>query len=75
MEQLTEQLAVRDRMRKRLAAQSTPAERLEQMLRLQRLAWDLLRQSPKGYAHFLRRNLKARATAVQPEGNTDAPRP
>jgi hypothetical protein len=75
MEQLTEQLAVRDRMRKRLAAQCTPAERLEQMLRLQCLAWDLLRQSPQGYAHFLRRNLKARAIAVPPEGKTDAPRP
>ena len=75
MDDLSEQLAIRDRMRKRLAAQSSPAERLEQMLRLQRQAWDLLRQSPQGYAHFHRRNLKARAIAVQPESNTDAPRP
>jgi len=75
MDHLTEQLAIRDRLRKRLAAQSTPAQRLEQMLRLQRFAWDLLRQSPEGYAHFLRRNFKARAIAVPRMGNTDAPRP
>jgi len=64
MDHLSKQLAIRDRMRKRLTAQSTPAERLEKMLRLQRRAWDLLQQSPQGYAHFLRRNFKARAIAI-----------
>jgi hypothetical protein len=58
---LTEQLALRDRMRKRLALQATPAERLRDMIRLQQRTWDTLRRSPTGYAHFLARNFKARA--------------
>ena len=62
---LTEQLAVRDRMRKRLALQSTPEERLRTMASLQQQAWETLRKSPAGYAHFLARNFKARAIPVR----------
>ena len=62
---LTEQLAVRDRMLKRLALQSTPEERLHLMAGLQRRAWETLRKSPAGYAHFLARNFKARAIPIR----------
>ncbi len=62
---LSEQLARRDRLRKHLAAQATPSERLRDMARLQQRSWDLLRMNPEGYAHFIRRNFKARVIPVQ----------
>jgi hypothetical protein len=61
MDDISRQLAARDRMRRRLALQATPAERVRDMMRLSQSTWDLLRQLPEGYAHFLRRNFKARA--------------
>lgn len=39
----------------------SPDKRIQAMMDLQQKAWDLLRSSPQGYAHFLRRNFKARA--------------
>jgi hypothetical protein len=65
MDDIPRQLAARDRMRRRLALQATPAERVRDMMRLSQATWDLLRQSPEGYAHFLRRNFKARAIVVR----------
>jgi len=61
MDNLTEQFSLRDRMRKRMWAQKTPSQRLHDMARRQQLALELLRQSPEGYARFLRRNFRARA--------------
>jgi GAF domain-containing protein len=61
MDDPAEQLASRDRLRKQLALAATPAERLRDMARLQETTWEILRRSPEGYAHFLRRNFKARA--------------
>jgi hypothetical protein len=65
MDDISRQLAARDRMRRRLALQATPAERVRDMMRLSQATWDLLRRSPEGYAHFLRRNFKARAIVVR----------
>jgi hypothetical protein len=59
-EKIAEQLAIRDRFLRRLSLQRTPAERMELMLRLQAQARHVLAGSPQGYAHFLRRNYKAR---------------
>lgn len=67
MDDLARQLAIRDRMRKRLAAQETPAQRMAAMAELQRRTWAILRASPNGYAHFMRRNFKARAIRVDPK--------
>jgi hypothetical protein len=67
MENLQEQLALRDRMRRHLSAQKSPSQRLHEMAWRQRLAWNLLRRSPEGYARFLRRNFKARAIDVPTE--------
>jgi hypothetical protein len=61
MDELTEQLAIRDRFVRRRSLLMSPAQRIEAMRRLQQSAWDRLRQSPEGYAHFIRRNFKARA--------------
>jgi hypothetical protein len=65
MDDISRQLAARDRMRRRLALQATPEDRVRDMMRLSQATWDLLRQSPDGYAHFLRRNFKARAIVVR----------
>jgi len=50
----------------------TYEQRLEEMGRLQRATWELLRANPEGYAHFLRRNFKARAVDVNPPESPDA---
>jgi hypothetical protein len=61
MDELTKQLAIRDRFRRKLNLQLTPEQRLEKLAQLQAAAWDILRCSPDGYAHFLRRNFRARS--------------
>jgi hypothetical protein len=68
-DELTDQLAVRDRFRRKLARLQSPAERVRNMMRIQKIMWATLRSSPEGYAYFLRRNFKARAIDV---GNPDA---
>ncbi|HZL34111.1 MAG TPA: hypothetical protein VFC78_02300 [Tepidisphaeraceae bacterium] len=65
MDDIPEQLARRDRLRKYVAARKTPAECVRAMDLLQETSWRLLRQNPAGYAHFLRRNFKARAIQVR----------
>ena len=51
-------------MRKRLAAQMTPEERLRRMAELQAQSWELLQQNPEGLARFWRRNLRERAARL-----------
>jgi hypothetical protein len=59
-----DQLAFASDLRRRLTLRKTPSQRMRDMRRLQETAWATLRRSPTGYAHFLRRNFKARAIAV-----------
>ena len=61
MDDISEQLARRDRVRRHLTMKKTPEERMEAMARLQESASATLQRSSEGYAHFLRRNYKARA--------------
>jgi hypothetical protein len=61
MDDLTEQLARRDRLRRKLALLKTPEQRMADFARLQQRMWTTLLSNPQGYAHFLRRNFKARA--------------
>lgn len=65
MDDISEQLAIRDSFRKKLELKKTPAERMREFRRLQKISWEALRRSPGGYAHFLRRNFKARAIDVR----------
>ena len=65
MDDLAEQVAIRDSFRRKLALRQTPAERMAAMARLQEATWEILRRSPEGYARFLRRNFKARAIPVE----------
>jgi len=64
MDDISEQLARRDRVRRFMTMRKTPEERMADMARLQAQAWAVLRSNPEGYAHFLRRNYKARAIPV-----------
>jgi hypothetical protein len=57
-------MAFQAEVRRRLARQKTPAQRMRDMRRLQESAWATLRRSPGGYSHFLRRNFTARAIAA-----------
>jgi hypothetical protein len=41
-------------------SETTPQERLERLVQLQRQAWELLIASPNGYEHFWKRNLRQR---------------
>lgn len=61
MEDIAEQLAIRDRFRRRVAQQRTPEERMELMLRLQHQARQLLNAGSEAHAQFLRRNMKKRS--------------
>jgi hypothetical protein len=63
MDDLAAQLARRDSLRRKLALLKTPQERMADMQRLQERMWATLRSSPNGYAHFLRRNFKARSVS------------
>jgi hypothetical protein len=64
MDDIAEQLARRDRVRRHMAMQKTPEQRMADMDRMQKQAWAVMRSNPEGYAHFLRRNYKARAIDV-----------
>jgi hypothetical protein len=64
MQDISAQLARRDRLRAHMALQKTPQERMAAMAKLQEAAWERIRLSPEGYAHFMRRNFKARAIKV-----------
>jgi hypothetical protein len=68
MDEIGEQLAARDRYRRRMALQKTPEERMADMAQLQKAMWARLQSSPEGYTHFLRRNYKARAIPI-PKSN------
>ena len=60
-----QQLVRRDRLRRQVAGRATPAERVRDLARLQEATWTILCRSPAGYAHFMRRNFKARAIEVR----------
>jgi hypothetical protein len=61
MDHLSAQLAIRDRYRRRLALLKMPEQRMVDMARRRKAMWARLQSNPEDYAHFLRRNYKARA--------------
>jgi hypothetical protein len=64
-EEISEQLARRDRFLRKLNSRLTPEQRMQKMATMQEQAWQAMRQNPEGYARFLRRNFKARAIDVR----------
>ena len=73
MDDIAAQLAARDRLRRHLEAKKTYSQRLREMAELQAATWQRLRQSPEGYAHFLRRNFKARSIPAPAPPNASDP--
>lgn len=69
-DEIARQFAIRDNFRRKLADRETYSERTRKMALLQEATWKALQTSPTGWAHFLRRNFKARAIDV---GNLQAP--
>jgi hypothetical protein len=65
MDDLAEQLARRDRYRRKLAKRMTPEERMRAFEVMEAESWEILRSNPEGYARFMRRNFKARAIRVR----------
>lgn len=72
--EIAEALARRDRFRFRMWARQTWEQRLNALDEHQARAAAILRMSASGYAHFLRRNYRTRATDwVEPAtGKSDA---
>ena len=55
---------IRTRYRRRLQQSRTASERLAEFAKLQQASFRVLRKSPRGYRHFLRRNLVSRRAEV-----------
>ena len=54
----------RTRFARRIRSSESPEERLARFIQLQRKSFELLRASPDGFQHFLRRNLQSRRVEV-----------
>jgi transposase InsO family protein len=65
MDDIATQTARRNEFRRKLTQRKTYAERMRDMDVLQERMWATLRKNPAGYAHFLRRNFKARSISVR----------
>ncbi len=61
---ITAAIQVRAKFQQRLRDQETPLQRLDRFVRLQQDSFELLRSSPAGLRHFLRRNLRSRRVEV-----------
>jgi hypothetical protein len=68
-EQTAKEIEVRNRFMRNRWLRLTPSERLEEMAKLQQRSWEILRSSPEGYAHFIRRNFKARSVRTEKSDN------
>jgi hypothetical protein len=62
-EEIAAQLAIRDSYRRKLSLAKTPEQRMREMAEMQKAAFARLRESPEEYAHFLRRNYRARSVS------------
>jgi hypothetical protein len=70
MDDIAEQLKIRDSFRRKMAALKTPRERMRDLAQLQNSTWAVLQRSPNGYAHFMRRNFKARSISLKGSNGT-----
>lgn len=55
---------VRTRYLRQMCENRTAEERLAEMAKLQQVSFRVLRESPSGYQHFLRRNMASRRAEV-----------
>lgn len=61
---ITAAIETRDRFGRHLRENESAEERLARFIQLQRTSYELLQASPKGFQHFLRRNLQSRRAEV-----------
>ena len=54
----------RETLQRHLKSDESGEQRLERFVRLQQAAFELLRSSPEGYQHFLKRNTRSRRVQV-----------
>jgi dipeptidase len=64
MTDITQMLKRREELQRRKDLQASPEEQMEQLAAIQSATLELLRSSPEGYQHFLRRNYKSRRAEV-----------
>jgi hypothetical protein len=55
---------IRTRYQRQMWENRTADERLAEMAKLQQVSFRVLRESPSGYQHFLRRNMASRRAEV-----------
>jgi hypothetical protein len=63
-ESIHEAITIRSRYRRRVHENRSAGERLDDFVKLQQASFRVLRESPRGYRHFLHRNLASRRTEV-----------
>lgn len=63
-ESIERAIGIRTRYLRRVREKLTAAERLVEMVKLQQSLFRVLRESPSGYQHFLRRNMASRRAEV-----------
>lgn len=61
---LSAAIALRQRLQRQLSDSEPIAQRWDRFVRLQRANFALLHASPRGFDHFLRRNMTARRVEV-----------
>jgi len=63
-ERIEEAINIRERYARRMRENRSPGERLAAFKKLQQASFRVLRASPRGYRHFLERNLHSRRVEV-----------
>lgn len=67
MDEIAEKIELRNRVMRRMYLQLTPEQRIERMRQLHEWGLQRFRDSPEGFANFVRRNL-ARRAITRPHG-------
>jgi len=63
-ESIDRAIDIRTRYLRQICAKRTAGERLAELAKLQQVSFRVLRESPSGYQHFLRRNMASRRAEV-----------
>ena len=62
--EIAKAMQARANLQRHLTLDESGEQRLERFVRLQQAAFELLRSSPEGYQHFLKRNMRLRRIQV-----------
>jgi hypothetical protein len=67
MDNVEQQLAIRDSFLRKMAAKQSADERMREMWRLQKASWERLQRIPEAWELYKRQQFKQRAIDVRPE--------